>query len=115
MSLTLNFSASGCPLASKAKGRYEPTSNLNSSGGRSGGSGSSTFSPRLGGYGDVAMISSDDIIEGDSAAKKMKSSLSDIGSVDNGEFSPDEKVRSVLKYDEAKCSIGGKDRWQIGP
>ena len=93
-----NFSASGCPLASKAKGRYEPTSSLNSGGGRSGGGGgSSTFSPRLG-YDVGAMMSSDEIIEGGggSAAKKMKSSLSDIGSVDNGEFSPDEKVLSVF-------------------
>ena len=90
-----NFSASGCPLASKAKGRYEPTSNLNNGGGRSGGGsggGSSTFSPRLTGY-DVGMISGDEIDAGSSAAKKMKSSMSDIGSVDNGEFSPDEKVR----------------------
>ena len=84
-------SASGCPLASKAKGRYEPTSSLNG-GGRS--SGSSTFSPgRLGGGYDVSLMSGDEMGgEGNSAAKKMKSSLSDIGSVDNGEFSPDEKV-----------------------
>ena len=84
------FSASGCPLASKAKGRYEPTSSLNG-GGRSG----STFSPgRLGGGYDVSLMSGDEMGEGNggSAAKKMKSSLSDIGSVDNGEFSPDEKV-----------------------
>ena len=79
-------------MASKAKGRYEPTSSLNG-GGRSG---SSTFSPgRLGGGYDVSLMSGAEMGaegNGGSAAKKMKSSLSDIGSVDNGEFSPDEKV-----------------------
>ena len=58
--------------------------------GTGGGGGSSTFSPRLG-Y-DVAMMSGDEIEGVGSVAKKMKSSMSDIGSVDNGEFSPDEKV-----------------------
>ena len=38
------------------------------------------------------MMSGDEIEGVGSVAKKMKSSMSDIGSVDNGEFSPDEKV-----------------------
>ena len=87
-----HFSASGCPLASKAKGRYEPSSNLNG--------GSSSAASRLG-Y-DVGLMSPDEAEAADggiggsigggggSPAKKMKCSISD-GSVD-GELSPDEKV-----------------------
>ena len=42
---------------------------------------------------------------GSSAAKKMKSSLSDIGSVDNGEFSPDEKVPETKPKAAMSCSL----------
>ena len=91
----LHCSASGCPLASKAKGRYEPSSSLNA--GSSTSAAASAAASRLG-Y-DVGLMSPDEAEAADggiggggggSPAKKMKCSISDV-SVD-GELSPDEKV-----------------------
>ena len=84
----LHCSASGCPLASKAKGRYEPSSSLNA--GSSTSAAASAAASRLG-Y-DVGLMSPDEAeaADGGSPAKKMKCSISDV-SVD-GELSPDEKV-----------------------